>query len=141
MEGCLYRGWGPMFSGCGGTGGIKRKDVALSSPGCARYTCSNQSAIGPWDWGFYTVQRGVYPGELDYLPRVVGVVEIWKDSCTGDGANPPWVRRDWGVKEKYVPLYSPGCARSTRPSQPAIGAKFSYGGTEFFGSLNSRRRR
>ena len=85
MEGCLNREWDPMLPGCGGTGG-STWDVALSSPGFARSTRPSQSAIGPWDWGFHTVRGGVDPGELDFRPRGVGVVDISKDVCTGDGS-------------------------------------------------------
>ena len=28
--------------------------------------------------------QGADPGTLDFCPRGVGVVEIWKDVCTGD---------------------------------------------------------
>ena len=33
----------------------------------------NQSAIGPWDWGFNTVRGGVDPGEIGFCPRGVGL--------------------------------------------------------------------
>ena len=48
-------------------------------PGCARSTRPSQSATGEWGWGIYTMKSGVYPVELHFRPRGVGVVEIWKD--------------------------------------------------------------
>ena len=35
--------------------------------------------------GFHTLRGGIDPGVLSLHPRVVGVVEIWKDVRTGDG--------------------------------------------------------
>ena len=51
-----------------------------------RAPVNQRSAIGPWYWGFHTVRRGVDPGEFAFRPVVTGAVEIWKDICTGDGA-------------------------------------------------------
>ena len=65
--------------------GGSNRDVATSSPGCARSSSPSPSVIGPWYWGFHTVWGGVDPGELDFRPRVVGGVEISKDVCTRDG--------------------------------------------------------
>ena len=48
------------------------------------------------------MRGGVNQEELDYRPRGVRVVEIWKHVWAGDGKK-----------------LSPGCARSTRPSQTA----------------------
>ena len=39
------------------------------------YTNTSQPVIGWWGWGFYTVQGVVDPGELRFLPRVIGVVD------------------------------------------------------------------
>ena len=64
----LRRGWG---------GQTKRRGPIL--PGLCSFYAPSQSAIGKWDWGFHTVRGGVGPEELDFRPRVVGVVEIWKD--------------------------------------------------------------
>ena len=107
MERCTNRGWGPILPGCGGTGGVKRKDGALSSPGFARSTRPRQSAIGPCDWGFNTVRRGVDAGELDFRPRVVEVVEIWKKVCTGDGAQSSPGAAGLGGSNKKTGPYPP----------------------------------
>ena len=44
-----------------------------------------QSATSQWGWVFHTVQGGIFPGGLRFRPRVVGVVEIWKDLLSRDG--------------------------------------------------------
>ena len=84
MEGCLNWGWGPIFPGCGGTGGVKR-GRRPSLPGLCSLYAPQPRAIGPWDWGFHTVRGGVDPGELDFRTGV-GVVEMWNDVCTRNGA-------------------------------------------------------
>ena len=38
----------------------------------------------PVGWGFHTLQGGIDPEDLRFRARVVGVVEIWKDFCSGD---------------------------------------------------------
>ena len=58
MERRLNRGWGPVFAGCGGTGG----------------SCPSQSAIGPWDWGFHTVRGAVWARESSIF--VPGMSEL-----------------------------------------------------------------
>ena len=55
----------------------------------------SQSAITQLGWGFHTLRGGIDPRNLRFRPRVVGVVEIWKDFQPGDGN-----------------LSSPGCAGS-----------------------------
>ena len=42
--------------------------LALSTP-------ANQRSFA-WDWGFHTVRGGIDLGEVDFPPRVVGVVDI-----------------------------------------------------------------
>ena len=37
-----------------------------------------QSATTQWGWGFQTLRGGIDQGDLRFLPRVVGVVEISK---------------------------------------------------------------
>ena len=39
-------------------------------------TRRSQPATGPWDWGFHTVGGGVDPGELNFRPRGIGIVDI-----------------------------------------------------------------
>ena len=46
--------------------------------------------------GFHTVRGGIDPGDLSYRLRVVGVVEICKDSHPGMRPCPPRERRDLG---------------------------------------------
>ena len=38
------------------------------------------AAITQLGWRFHTLRGGTDPGDLRFRPRVVGVVEIWKDS-------------------------------------------------------------
>ena len=44
----------------------------------------SQSATGRWGLGFLTVWGGINPGDLRFRPRAIGVVEVWKDFCSGD---------------------------------------------------------
>ena len=46
---------------------------------------SNQSAISQRDWGSLNVHGNVDPRKLGLLPRLMGVLEMWDDLCTGDG--------------------------------------------------------
>ena len=108
--------------------------MALPSPGCARSTRPSQSAIGPWDWGFHTVPDGVDPGELGFCPRGVGVVEIWKDVCNGNGAqsSPGAARLARGCREGQLAPRSPrsmfGRGRmGGKPSAKEIGARKTQG--------------
>ena len=39
----------------------------------------SQSSITQRRWGFHTLRGGIDPGDLRFCPRVVGVVEVWKD--------------------------------------------------------------
>ena len=32
-----------------------------------------------WGWGFHTVRGGIDPGDHHFRPRVVGVVDVWRD--------------------------------------------------------------
>ena len=43
-----------------------------------------QSAITQWGWGFHTLRGGTDLGDLCFLPRVVGVVEAWREFSSGD---------------------------------------------------------
>ena len=43
----------------------------LSSP--------SQLAIGRRGWGFHTMRGGFDPGDHRFRPRVVGVVDVWRD--------------------------------------------------------------
>ena len=55
--------------------GSYRPQVALdllSSP--------SQSTIGRWGWGFHAVRGEFDPGDLRFCLRIVGVVNVWRDS-------------------------------------------------------------
>ena len=39
----------------------------------------SQLATSQVGWGFHTLRGGIDPGDLRFRPRVVGVVEMWKD--------------------------------------------------------------
>ena len=41
-------------------------------------TILRESAIGEWGWGFHTVRGSFDLGGHRFLPRVVGVVNVWK---------------------------------------------------------------
>ena len=51
-------------------------------------------------WGFYTAPGGIDPRDLCFRPRVVGVVEIWRNFSSGDKHYPPRVRRDLDVGQR-----------------------------------------
>ena len=74
MERFLTRGWEHILPGCGGTAALVRGATLA-----ARWLHEPQSAITQWGWGFHTLRGGIDPGDLRFRPRVVGVVEIWKD--------------------------------------------------------------
>ena len=71
IRGIYYSGMGPYIPRvrrkCPPLMGLDRPRTALSS--------SNQSAISQRDWGFHTVQGGVDPRKLGFLPRLV---EVWR---------------------------------------------------------------
>ena len=73
MEGFLMRGWGPIL-----TVGPRRWPGGTLSPRAGSMSRS-QSAISQWGWRFYTPRGAIDPGHLRFRPRVVGVIEIWKD--------------------------------------------------------------
>ena len=84
-------------------------EPGLSSPGGVGSTPSRQSAIGQWDWDFYTVQGVFDPGEIYLHPRGVGVVEIQTYFRSGDiGSYPPRMWRDWGVAPRGNSRGAPG---------------------------------
>ena len=51
-------------------------------------------------WGFYTAWGGIDPGDLCFRPRVVGVVEIWREFHPWIQHYPPRVRRDLDVGQR-----------------------------------------
>ena len=36
-------------------------------------------------WGFHNVRGGIEPGEIHVRHQYIGVVDVWKDFCSGDG--------------------------------------------------------
>ena len=93
-----YRPGRSLFSSagcwsCGDMEGFLIRDKMLSSPGAAGpRRCPErqlspragsmsliQSATSQLGWGFHTLRGGVDPRDIRLRPRVVGVVEIWKD--------------------------------------------------------------
>ena len=61
-----------------GAAGPRRWHEGQLSPGAGSMSPS-QYAITQLGWGFHTLRGGIDPGDLRFRPRVVGVVEIWKD--------------------------------------------------------------
>ena len=39
----------------------------------------SQLATSQLGWGYHTARSGIDPGDLQFHPRVVGVVDIWKE--------------------------------------------------------------
>ena len=81
----------------------KSGDETLSSPGvtgprrCPERKRSpragsmslSQIATSQLGWGFHTLRGGIDPGDLRFLPRVVGGVDIWKVFNLGMWPYPP----------------------------------------------------
>ena len=76
MEGFLIRGWELLFSP--GAAGPRRWPEGQLSPR-AGFMSPSRSAITQWGWGFHTLRGGIDPGNLRFRPRVVRVVDVWKD--------------------------------------------------------------
>ena len=75
------RGWELILPGCGGTSALARGATLA-----ARWLHEPQpiSNHPEWGWGFHTLWGGIDPGDLFFRPRVVGVVEIWREFSSGD---------------------------------------------------------
>ena len=76
MEGFLIRGWG--LTPPPGAAGPRRWSEGQLSPRSGSTNLS-QSAASQWGWGFHTVRGGIDPGDHRFRPRIVGVIEVWKD--------------------------------------------------------------
>ena len=61
-----------------GAAGPRRWPDGQLSPRAGSMSPS-QSTITQWGRGFHTLRGGIDPGDLRLRPRVVRVVEIWKD--------------------------------------------------------------
>ena len=79
-----------------GAAGPRRCPDGQLSPRAGSMSLS-QLATSQLGWDFRTLRGGIEPGDLHFNPRVIGVVERWKDFRSGDGN-----------------LSSPGAARRRR---------------------------
>ena len=75
MEGFLTRGWELILPGCSGTSALSR-GVTLAACWLHEPQPINNHPVG---LGFHTLRSGIDPEDLRFRPRVVRVVEIWKD--------------------------------------------------------------
>ena len=93
-----------MYGGiCDPGMGSYRPRVAL-----ALFSIPSQSAIGRNYWGFHTVRRGFDPGDHRFRPRVVGVVDLWRDSRTEDrDVSSPSAAKSWVFPEGQLPPHVP----------------------------------
>ena len=82
MEGVLLRGYDTILPGCGVTSTLAR-GATLAARWLREPQPTSNRPVGlgfPHLAGWY-----IDPGNLRFRPRVVGVVQIWKDFCSGDG--------------------------------------------------------
>ena len=93
MEIFLIRGWDPILPGVTGLRGWPEGQLSPHADSMS----PSQSAICQWGWGFHILRSGIDPEDLRFRPRVVGVVDVWKDFLSGDGPYPPRERRDLNV--------------------------------------------
>ena len=109
MEDFITRGWEFILPGCGGTSALAR-GAALAARWLHELQPISNHSVG---LGFHTLRGGIDPGNLRVRPRVVGVVEIWKDLLPEDGN-----------------LSSPGCAGSMYDPQSIsnrlVGLRFPH---------------
>ena len=75
MAGFLIRGWEIILAGCGETSTLARGATLAARWLRGPQPISNQ-LVG---WGFYTARGGIDAGDLCFCPRVVGIVEVWRD--------------------------------------------------------------
>ena len=91
--------WGDQFFRAQVVGGVeiwrclRSRDGTLSSPGAvgprrcpegklsqrAVFMSPSQSTINGWGWGLHTIRGGINPGDHCFRPRIVGVLNEWKD--------------------------------------------------------------
>ena len=76
MDDFLTRGWEIILPGCGGTLALARGATLAARWLHEPQPISNQPV---WGWGFHAVRGGIDPGDIRFRPRVVGVVQVWKD--------------------------------------------------------------
>ena len=75
MERFLIWRWNVTLPECGATSTLARGETPTARWLHEHQPITNQS-VGS---GFHTVCGGIDPGDLRFRPRVVGVVEIWKE--------------------------------------------------------------
>ena len=75
MEGFMIGGWEFIFPGCGGISALTR-GVTLA----ARWLHEPQPISSYPVWlGVPHLRGGIDPGDPRSSPRVVGVIDVWKD--------------------------------------------------------------
>ena len=81
MRGSIVTGDNSFRLGCVGVGVVWKAFCArigtVYPPSAAGFTNPSQSAISQWGWGFHTVRGGIDPGYHRFLPRFVGVADVW----------------------------------------------------------------
>ena len=78
MDGFLNQGWELILPGCGGTSALARGAI-LAALWPHEPQPASESAITQLGWGFHILPGGIDPGDLRFRPRVVEVVEVWRD--------------------------------------------------------------
>ena len=76
----MIRGWELILPGCGGTPTSARGATLDARRLHEPQEISNQ----PDGLGFSHLAGGIDPGDLRFRPRVVEVVQIWKELSSGD---------------------------------------------------------
>ena len=73
MKGFLIRKF--ILPGCDRTSTLARGALSPRADSMS----FNQSATSRWGWGLHTLPGGIDPGDICFLPRVVEVVDVWRD--------------------------------------------------------------
>ena len=81
-------------------------------------TIPSKSAIGQWDWGFYTMRSGFGPRDHRFRPRVVGV-PFSSPGCRSCKGMEGFLIRGWKHVPSAVPWFD---VRSLDNHRPASGA-------------------
>ena len=64
---------------------LVQRDLGIGPRGSSRralapyHMSPSQSEITQWGWGFHTLRGSIDPKDPRLRPRVVGVVDVWKD--------------------------------------------------------------
>ena len=100
----------------------------------------SQLATNQLGWGFHTMRGGINPGDLRVRPRVVRVVEIWKDSNPAMRPYPPRVWRDFGIvprgnsRRALVPRAPAHQQPASWVGVPHLAGRYRPGGSAFSSS-------